>query len=125
HPSRRKIRTIITEATVLEDLKNIAKRFLIAGTDNEAKRSAHILLEILNTVREELKQPKFLRMRYLDSEVRSDKLPRLMLEIIRAVSDGKISVKRADDALIEIKLRYETVFSEMGINLTSAQAKKK
>ena len=125
HPSRRKIRTIITEATVLEDLKNIAKRFLIAGTDNEAKRSAHILLEILNTVREELKQPKFLRMRYLNSEVRSDKLPRLMLEIIRAVSDGKISVKRADDALIEIKLRYETVFSEMGINLTSAQAKKK
>ena len=125
HPSRRKIRTIITEATVLEDLKNIAKRFLIAGTDNEAKRSAHILLEILNTVREELKQPKFLRMRYLDSEVRSEKLPKLMLEIIRAVSDGKISVKRADDALIEIKLRYETVFSEMGINLTSAQAKKK
>ena len=76
-------------------------------------------------MREELKQPKFLRVRYIDSAVRSEKLPKLVLDIIMAVSDGKISVKRADDALIEIKGRYQTVFAEMGIISTPAPAKKK
>src|SRR3989344_15163 len=76
HPSRRKIRTIITEETAARDLKNIADRFCVTGQDNETRRSADILLQVLETVRNELKQPKFLRMRYLDSEVRSEKLPK-------------------------------------------------
>lgn len=125
HPSRSPLKTLIIRETALEDMRNIAKRFSLAGEDNETRRSADILLQVLETVRNELKQPKFLRVRYIDSAVRSEKLSKLVLDIIRAVSDGKISVKRADDALIEIKGRYQTVFAEMGINLTPAQAKKK
>ncbi len=118
HPSRRKIKTVITEETAANDLRNIADKFCIIGEDNETRRSADILLQVLNTAREELKQPKFLMERYLDSAVRSEKLPKLVSDIIKYVHAGEITAKQADNALIEIKGRYQKVFREMGINPT-------
>ncbi|MDO8664243.1 MAG: hypothetical protein Q7K44_01680 [Candidatus Liptonbacteria bacterium] len=121
HPSRSPLKTLIIRETALEDMRNIAKRFSLAGEDNEATRCANILLQVLDTARNELKQPKFLRvqyLKYLNSATLSKELPELALDVIKYVDAGEITVKQADNALIEIKGRYQTVFAEMGINPT-------
>ena len=125
HPSRRSLKMFITEELAACDLRIIADKFCVAGMDNETTRSAKILLEVLDTACEQLKEPKLLRERYIESVIRSEVLPVLALDVIKYFCAGKINARQADNALIEIKGRYQTVFAEMGINLTSAQAKKK
>lgn len=125
HPSRREIRNRITEEMAVRDLRIIADKFSIAGTGNETRRSASILLEILDTAREQLKEQKLLRERYIDSMILSEKLPVLALDVIKYFCSGEISAEQADGALIEIKGRYQALFSEMGIIPAQAPAKKK
>lgn len=121
HPSRRLVKVRITKETAKNDLKNIADKFGIAGADNETGRATDILLQVLETAREELKQPKFLRMRYLDSAVHSETLPALALDVMKYLRAGEMNVRQADNALIEIKGRYQTLFREMRINPTEAE----
>lgn len=112
HPSRRSLKMLITEETAAEDLKNITNKFGIAGGDNETRR---ILLQVLETARKQLKENKLLRESYIDSAIRSEVLPVLALDVVKYLRAGEMTVKQADNALIEIKGRYETLFREMRI----------
>ncbi len=125
HPSRRLIKVRITKETAKNDLKNIADKFGIAGVDNETGRAADILLQILDTAREQLKEPKLLRESYIDSALRSETFPALALDVMKYLRAGEINAKQTENALIEIKGRYQTLFHEMGIISVQAPANKK
>ena len=116
HLSRRKMRIGLTREVVMKDLEKIYIKFPTIGAGTEADRTAKLLLQGFDVLRERLNRPDLIKSYYVDSERAVRILPKAVREIITRLSVGEINTEQAENELVELKGHYRALIGELGLN---------
>lgn len=113
HPSRREMRKMLTEETVMGELKSILHKFTSIGVGVNVDFAAAIILQLIDTLRQCVYQPELLEMLSDDPDNETGTFSKLASDVVNRFRHGEITAHQANSMLIELKGHYEYFFNKM------------